>query len=85
MTRRQRTLARIARLEQRAIRSAMRATAQANAVGGAAIRSGAAAGAAWRLAHALRLALADRENAAKSEKQKRKLPTDWWRGQKRGL
>ena len=63
-----------------AIRAAMRATRNKDPFSWAAHRAGERASALWLEARLMLSALKDREAAAKREKSKKKLPSQWWRG-----
>lgn len=81
MTRRQRVIEKARKLENAAIRHAIRAT-KGDPFGWAAHRAGNRASALWMQARLMLSALADREAAAKREKKAKKLPSDWWKGQR---
>ncbi len=85
MTRTERTLRAAGKAEMKAIRSAIRATEQANAWGHAAIRAGQAAERFWLKAAALRRIAEDREAAAKREPKKRKMAKDWYKRPQRAV
>lgn len=79
MTRRERTLRKIDKLQMRAVKSSVRATSQKQPFGRAAIAAGKTAAAFWDLATAMRQALRDGEEAATREEKFKKMPTEWWR------
>lgn len=79
MTRRERTLRKIKKLEMRAIRAAMRANNAKDPLSWAAHRAGERASALWLQARLMLSALKDREAAAARERSKKKLPKQWWR------
>ena len=80
MTRRDRTLRKIAKIEWQAIRAAMRATNTRNPFSWAAHRAGERAAYLWVKARVMLESLREREAAAAREKKAKKMPLDWWRG-----
>lgn len=78
MTRRERVLRKVRKLEMGAIRAAINAT-KGDPFGWAAHRAGDRASALWMQARTMLSALADREAAAKREKKAKKMPTEWWK------
>lgn len=81
-TRKQRTLNRAARLQVSGYLTAMRATLQRKPFGRRAIRLGQSAARKWIRSAQLVFAFAEQEAAALRERAKKKMPTDWWRGNK---
>jgi hypothetical protein len=78
LTRRERVLRKVRKLEMAAIRAAINAT-KGDPLGWAAHRAGNRASELWMRARLMLSALADREAAAKREKKARKMPTEWWK------
>jgi hypothetical protein len=80
MTRRERTMQKVQRLEIRACAAVVKATNARDALGWPAHQAGLRAEKAWAKARQLVMALEYREEAAEREKKAKKKPMDFLRG-----